>query len=418
MWRAASFIKSPRIHSPKHVSEPTPMRLLAFYLPQFHQIPENDAWWGEGFTEWVNVARATPLFSRHDHPRVPTELGEYALTDPAVHRAQTLLAQQHGVDAFCMYFYWFDGVRLLEKPIDAWQRDSTLLPYCLSWANEPWTRRWDGRNQDVLMPQSYPEDYIVGLFRDLLPHFRAPHYVRVDSKPVLVIHRADLIPDPMEFSDGLRRLAAAADLPGLYLVASETKPEIDSKKLGFDAVAEFPPVGVNRLRNAFLWPLAELHGEFRGRLLSYDRVARYFMKRNAPSFVRHRGVMPSWDNTARRGVKATVYVGHSPELYRRWLSLACSLEARDRGEHGLVFVNAWNEWAEGAYLEPDQTHGRLYLEATAAARRGVAEGVRPTDVSTTMPAGRWTLPHLHSLGLLAAGSVLARTRALRNRWMS
>lgn len=395
------------------------MRLLAFYLPQFHQIPENDSWWGAGFTEWVNVARARPLFAGHDQPRVPSDLGEYDLTELGVHRAQTALARQHGIDAFCMYFYWFDGIRLLEKPIDAWRRDPELLPYCLSWANEAWTRRWDGRNRDVLMPQTYPDEHAERLFADLVLHFRAPHYVRVDSKPVLLVHRGDLIPDPLTFSATMRRMASEAGLSGIYLVAAETKPEIDPSKWGFDAVAEFPPVGVNRLRTAQRRPLAELQRGFRGRLLSYEHVARHFMSRPSPSFVRHRGVMPSWDNTARRGTSATIYVGHTPEMYRAWLSWACAHESEERDERGLVFVNAWNEWAEGAYLEPDQTHGRAYLEATAQARgRGLVGTNSTTPTTPTLasrPAGRWTKGHIRSLGLLAIGSVLARGRAIRNR---
>ncbi len=396
------------------------MRLMAFYLPQFHRIPENDSWWGTGFTEWVNVARARPLFGAHDHPRIPADLGEYDLTEPAVYRAQSALARQYGIDAFCMYFYWFDGDRLLEKPTDAWRRDPDLLPYCLAWANEPWTRRWNGRNRDVLMPQTYPQNYAERLFGELMPHFEAPHYVRVESKPVLLVHRADLIPDAANFCTVLRRLAVSMGLPGLYLVAAETKPEIDPTKLGFDAVAEFPPVGVNRLRNAVRSPVPGLVSNFRGRLLSYDRVARHYMTRRRPSFIRHRGVMPSWDNTARRGTKATVYVGHTPEAYRLWLSWACGQEIEDRGDRGLVFVNAWNEWAEGAYLEPDRTHGRAYLEATANARRESIVRTLPPPAPVLEPSGRWSVGHAWSLGLLTVGSLLARVRSLRNRrsrWM-
>jgi len=390
------------------------MKLLAYYLPQFHPIPENDEWWGRGFTEWVNVRRARPLFEGHDHPRVPSDLGEYDLTDPEVHVAQTELARKYGIDAFCMYFYWFDGVRLLEKPLDAWRGNPDLLPYCLSWANEPWTRRWNGRNQDVLMPQTYPERFAERIFGELLPHLRAPHYLRVDDKPVLVVHRADLIPDPTAFSSTVRDLATAAGLAGLYMVAAETTPEIDPTALGFDAAAEFPPVGVNRLRNAVRRPLVGLDPAFRGRLVSYERVVQHYLSRPRPSFVRHRGVMPSWDNSARRGAKATVYLGHSPRAYQRWLKEALDSEKSASHDHPMVFINAWNEWAEGAYLEPDRTHGHRNLEATAAARNGeLPSAARPDDREE--PRGAWSRAHLRSLALLAAGGALARARAVRNR---
>ncbi|GAB3582486.1 glycoside hydrolase family 99-like domain-containing protein [Calidifontibacter terrae] len=381
-------------------------RTVAFYLPQFHQIPENDEWWGEGFTEWVNVERAKPLFVGHDHPRKPTDLGKYDLSDGGgIHREQTLLARQYGIDAFCKYFYWFEGHRLLEKPLDIWRNDSSLLPYCLCWANEPWSRRWDGRSHDVLMPQSYPAGYETGLFDELLPHLRAPHYLRQDGRPILLVHRADLIPKAKEFSARLRALATAAGLPGLYLIASETITDIAPAPLGFDAVAEFPPVGSNTLKNALVPAPPGLEAEFRGRLLSYPRIVARFTQRGKPTFTRHRGVMPRWDNTARRGTSATVYVGDTPELYRQWLSHALADEESQRGSDGLVFINAWNEWAEAAYLEPDAATGRSYLEATKAARALPA---------LTTSSGR-NLAYTRSLTKLAAGSTLNAWRRAQHR---
>lgn len=390
------------------------MRVIAFYLPQFHCIPENDAWWGKGFTEWVNVARAARQYAEHDQPRSPGILGEYDLTDSSVHARQTRLAQGHGIDGFCMYFYWFDGRRLLDRPVEAWRADSSLLPYCLSWANEPWTRRWDGKNKDVLMPQSYPRGYVEDLFAQLLPHFQAPHYLRQDGKPLLVVHRADLVPHGTAFTEQLRLLARRAGLPDLYLIAAETTPDLDPRRIGFDAVAEFPPVGANRLRNAQWRPVGGLDRSFRGRLLSYDRIRAWFEGRTQPAFIRHRGVMPMWDNTARRGSRATVYVGHSPLAYNAWLRAAIRAEHNERGDRGLVFVNAWNEWAEGAYLEPDATHGDAYLLATAAARRD-----EPVRAHTAVVSGELSMAHLLSLGQLGAGSGLARWRTVRNsrgRW--
>ena len=382
-------------------------RLVAFYLPQFHEIPENNEWWGDGFTEWVNVRRAQPVFLGHSHPRMPAELGEYNLLEADVHRAQTELARSHGVDGFCMYFYWFDGVRLLEKPTDAWRDDSSLLPYCLSWANESWTRRWDGKDQEVLMPQNYDDGFERELFASLLPHFGAAHYMRQDGKPILLVHRANLIPSPVSFSVRMRRYAEESGLPGLYLVGAETTPGLRPEKLGFDAIAEFPPVGANTLGVAQVAPLRGVSRAFQGRLMSYPRLARKFRGRAIPDFVRHRGVAPGWDNSARRGTKATIYVGNSPKEFSDWVRFAWRSERAQRGERGLVFINAWNEWAEGAYLEPDSESGRAYLRALTSSE--------VNDAGASLPIGRvWSLPQIRSLALAAAGTVLARWRAAAN----
>lgn len=381
------------------------MRTIAFYLPQFHRIPENDAWWGDGFTEWSNVRRAAPQFLGHDQPRKPGELGYYDLDDPAVPVQQSELARRHGVDAFCHYFYWFDGRRLLERPVDAWRSNADLLPYCLSWANESWTRRWDGKHRDVLMPQSYLAGFEERLFDDLLPHLSAPHYVRQRDVPLLVVHRADELPDPRATTDRLRGMARDAGLGGIHLVAAETKAGIHPGPLGFDAVAEFPPVGRNTLRHAQLRSLPGVDQRFRGRLMSYDRLAESFTTRRSPGFVRYRGVAPGWDNTPRRQERATIYVGSTPERFGAWAAAARRSELDERGPDGLVFVNAWNEWAEGAYLEPDARHGSAYLEQLAGRPAAAAESV---PVRTR--AVGWSLPHVRSIALAAGGSALAQAR--------
>lgn len=386
------------------------MRTVAFYLPQFHTIPENDEWWGEGFTEWVNVEAAEPVYAEHVHPRQHGVLGRYDLSDRMIHRQQSLLARGHGVDAFCMYFYWFNGHRLLEAPTNAWREDPSLLPYCLSWANESWTRRWDGKSRSVLMSQDYEPGFAAGLFADLLPHFRAPHYLRHAGLPILLVHRADHIPDAPGFARELRALAIEAGLPGLHLVAAETTPGLRPASVGFDAVAEFPPVGANTLRTAHLSPLAGVARGFRGRLMSYEKLARRFMTRTRPEFTRYRGVAPAWDNTARRRNAATVYVGASPARYAHWLASAIAGEDRDRGEAGIVFVNAWNEWAEGAYLEPDGHLGDEYLRATAAPSSFVATHAVPDPRRGSF----WSLAQLHSIALTAAGSAIAAVRRVRN----
>lgn len=386
------------------------MRTVAFYLPQFHAIPENDAWWGEGFTEWVNVRRARPSFDGHQHPRVAGELGEYDLTNPEVYTQQTRMARDGGIDGFCMYYYWFNGRRLLEQPIESWRANAELLPYCLSWANESWTRRWDGKSHDVLMSQDYERGFVKQLFNDLLPHFNAPHYLRQDGAPILVVHRAELIPDVRRVASELRALAREAGLPNLHLVASETTPGLRPHSLGFDAIAEFPPVGANTFSTVELRPLTRIDPTFRGRLMSYDKLVRKFSTRRDPSFVRYRGAAPGWDNTARRQQAATVYVGASPQAFARWLQGARAAEQRQRGETGLVFINAWNEWAEGAYLEPDAQFGHDYLRASAG-----PGNFSPSHADTALPTGKlWSRSQIRSITLALAGSLLAGKRQIHN----
>ena len=385
------------------------MRTIAFYLPQFHAIPENDEWWGEGFTEWVNVRRAQPQHAGHLHPRLTGPLGEYDLTDKTIMREQSRLAREHGIDAFCMYFYWFSGRRLLETPVEAWREDDELLPYCLSWANESWTRRWDGKEKEVLMPQNYEPGYAEDVFDAMFAHFKAPHYLRHDGKPIVVIHRADVVPNARAMVEIWRERAVAAGLSGIYVVAAETTPGLDPSAFGMDGVVEFPPVGANTFATAYLRPLAGVRRNFRGRLMSYERLATSFERRPQPPFTRHRGVAPGWDNTARRQSAATIYVGSTPERYANWLQNARRSEHRERGDDGMVFINAWNEWAEGAYLEPDAHHGAAYLEAT----RGT---VAPIETRRPQHRAVWSAGHLRSLALALAGSLLAIVRRFRNRY--
>jgi lipopolysaccharide biosynthesis protein len=384
-------------------------RTVAFYLPQFHPIPQNDEWWGDGFTEWTNVTRATPLFDGHDQPRVPAELGYYDLRDTEVLHRQAELARRHDIDAFCMYFYWFDGKRLLERPLDAYLADGPDFPFCLSWANEHWTRRWDGKDREILMGQSYSPGSAEEVFRAMRPYLTDRRYLRVEGLPVLLVHRADHLPDAKAFASAWRRLAVEWGLGGLYLVAAETVPGLDSRSLGFDAVAEFPPVGANTLRASRLVPPRRLDRGFRGRLMDYARLAERFSTRENAPFPRHRGVMPGWDNTARRRHAATIYLRSSPDQYSRWLRRARACEDAARGAAGLVFVNAWNEWAEGAYLEPDRRHGDAYLRAT---RRTPTEGLPgPAPCPPGVPGAGF----LRSLAHGAAASLLAAVRRMRLR---
>ncbi|WP_461475025.1 glycoside hydrolase family 99-like domain-containing protein [Microbacterium sp. HJ5] len=382
-------------------------RTVAFYLPQFHAIPENDRWWGTGFTEWVNVRRAKSMFAGHGHPRESTEIGEYDLTDVSVMHRQAEMAAANGVDAFCFYFYWFGGTRLLERPVEQYLSDGPDFPFCLSWANESWSRRWDGKDHESLISQDYGPTSAEDIFADFMPYLRDPRYLRVDGAAVLLVHRTDHLPDGREFAEVWHRLADEAGVGPLHLVAAETHPGIVPGQNGFDAVAEFPPVGANTLSAAKILPVKGLERSFRGRLMSYPRLARRYRGRPVPRFVRYRSVVPGWDNTARRGSAATVYLDASPASYRRWLSHARTYEQRTRGSSGLVFVNAWNEWAEGAHLEPDAANGRAYLEATRWHADAIADDARGSQVG--LPTYGWA----RSLALAAAGSILQAIRRVR-----
>jgi lipopolysaccharide biosynthesis protein len=342
-------------------------RTLAFYLPQFHQIPENDAWWGEGFTEWTNVAKARPIFDGQRHPIEPGELGAYDLSDPEVLRRQAALAHQHGIDGFVMYHYWFDGTRLLRKPLDNLLADPSInLPFALCWANENWTRTWDGLETDVLMAQTYADGWADRFYDDLLPALRDSRYLRVDGKPVLVVYRAGQIPQSRQVLEGWKARAKTDGLGGLHLLGVIPSREFeDLDPDGLDGLVRFPPgsgVGLQQLH-----PAGYVQGPT-GAVYSYEAAVEHAdpSTRGGNGLRIHPGVMPGWDNTARRGGAAYAFHGANPLSFRRWVAKAAKAAA-DAGRDPLLFINAWNEWAEGAYLEPDARFGLARLQAVSDA---------------------------------------------------
>jgi lipopolysaccharide biosynthesis protein len=353
------------------------IRTLAFYLPQFHPIPENDEWWGKGFTEWTNVRPARPLFRGHYQPHVPGELGYYDLRHPEVREAQAQLASRYGIDAFCYHHYWFAGRRLLGQPLDDMLASGRPdMPFCLSWANEPWTRTWDGGGDNVLIDQHYgPEDdrrhidWLIDVFRD-------PRYVRVEGRPLFLVYRASVLPDPAATTRIWRERAERAGLPGLFLCRVESHFDRDDPRpLGFDASVEFQP--------AFGQMRLDARKRFRpGRVLArlnlapssasyiavaYEELLEVMMSRPQPDFPRFPCVTPQWDNTPRRPYGAFMLTGSTPERFGDWVAAARRrLDAFPPGQR-LLFVNAWNEWGEGCHLEPDERWGVAYLEAFAKA---------------------------------------------------
>ena len=364
------------------------VRLLAFYLPQFHPIPENDRWWGRGFTEWTHVVKAKSLFRGHYQPHLPADLGFYDLRVPEVRDAQAELAQQYGISGFCYYHYWFNGKRLLNRPFDEVLRSGRPdFPFCLCWANENWTRRWDGRDHEILIRQDYSLEDDRAHIRHLLGAFADDRYIRVHGKPLFLVYRTELLPTPKRTAEVWREAARSAGLGDLYLVRVESLvKDVDPRSIGFDAAVEFAPdwrdLPMPKLHRQQWNLLARIYNQLRKlRLLpqayfdhhvrSYDvLVARMLAKRARP-YRWFRCVTPSWDNSSRRVSDATIFRDSRPEIYESWLRAVIHTTVNTlEGEERLVFVNAWNEWGEGNHLEPDQRWGRAYLEATF---RSIAE---------------------------------------------
>lgn len=345
--------------------------LVAFHLPQFHAIPENDAWWGKGFTEWTNVRKSVPQYSWHEQPHRPWNDDYYDLSVPGSLGKQARLAKEYGIGAFCFYHYWFSGRRLLEKPVErilSGEEDFDL-PFCLCWANEAWTRRWDGGSRKVLMEQHYEmNDHQVHILH-LIEAFRDPRYLRMDGKPVLLIYRASLIPDMKAMLDCWRQECLLAGIEEPYLLRVESLPgeSGDPRRLGFDGAIEFQPawerIGLRWPENWITRRLWRLVGRWVPAIFSYDKVIRLESKRSEPDWISHPCVMPGWDNTPRRGEQGIIFQGATPEKFRLWLSQAKVRAEAQPVPQPLVFVNAWNEWAEGAHLEPDIRNGFAYLNA-------------------------------------------------------
>lgn len=339
--------------------------LIAFYLPQYHPIPENDTWWGSGFTDWRNVARADPLFPDHAQPHVPADLGFYDLRVPEVRESQAELARAYGITAFCYYHYWFGGKRLLERPFDeVLTSGKPDFPFTICWANEPWSRRWDGLDHELLQPQAYSAADDLDHIRALLPALGDHRAVKVDGRPLLTIYQAWSLPDPARTAATWKEEVERAGLGELYLCSVETgwDEDRDFTEAGFDAKIGFQP-HFSILAKVPRLPV----GPPSLRVFDYEVAWRAMAASNAVSYRRYETVCPTWDNTARRGAEGWVLHGSTPQSYGNWISGALDRAMAHPPEQRLVFVNAWNEWAEGCHLEPDRRNGTAYLEATSRA---------------------------------------------------
>lgn len=361
---------------PPHYTAPTnktlpktlPASLYAFYLPQFHPIAENDAWWGEGFTEWTNVRPAKPSFKGHYQPHEPHKdmpLGYYDLRNKNVMAEQMKLARRYGVEGFCFYFYWFAGHRLLETPLLNLLDDPDLdVPFFLCWANENWSRRWDGRDSEVLMAQDHSAADDLAFIQYISKYMTDPRYRRIDGKPVLMVYRPSDLPDAKASAGRWRGWCRDNGVGEIYITYAQSFELRDPRDYSFDAAVEFPPNYSDPPNVTHrVEPLSE---PFEATVFDWDIFPTRSDTYARPEYPLYRSVCPAWDNTARRKGNGTVFINSTPARYEHWLRNAIIDTARnvETPNDRIVFINAWNEWAEGAHLEPDNAYGYGYLEAT------------------------------------------------------
>lgn len=344
-------------------------RAVTFYLPQFHPIPENDQWWGPGFTEWTNTAKARPLFRGHVQPTLPADLGFYDLRLPESREAQSDLAQRYGVEAFCYWHYWFGGGRrILERPFaEVLATGKPSISFCLAWANQTWTGIWHGATNRILMEQTYPGPEDDQAHFDLIVEaFRDERYLRVDDKPVFYVFRPEDLPCAAEFVDRWQGMARAAGLPGLYLVAEVGDmlghgPKYSRiKQDGFDAGAHIRMPAVTTPTEVFKM---RVRRRLRGGLETYpySAIPAPYPDGIDPEHLQP-GIYPNWDNSPRSGRRGLVLTGAEPDKFRPHVRGAIDKVIDRPSQQRLLWIKSWNEWAEGNHLEPDLVHGHGWLQ--------------------------------------------------------
>jgi lipopolysaccharide biosynthesis protein len=362
----------------------TRKKVLCFYLPQFHPIKENDEWWGEGFTEWRNVSQARPRYSGHYQPHVPGALGFYDLRLSEVRSRQAQLAAAHGIAGFCYYHYWFNGKMLLDRPLsEVLVSGEPDFPFCLCWANENWTRAWDGLDRQVLIRQDYTESDAEAHIKWFIRAFTDPRYIKINGKPLLLIYRPDHIPDAGNTITLWRKMVESAGFPGLYLCAVKNgfveQTDAEILAVGYDALVDFQP---NRLdfpapsgaKQAVYWAARKWlpNGIYQWlkasssalNIIDYRAMVSGLVRKKWPrEYKKFPCVFPSWDNSARRKTP-TVIQNLDPSTYGAWLKDSLEKVEPYPDEEKIVFINAWNEWAEGCHLEPDLRFGAAFLEET------------------------------------------------------
>lgn len=341
-------------------------RTIAFFLPQFHPTPENDEWWGKGFTEWTNVAKAKPLFRDHYQPHIPADLGFYDLRLPDVRKEQAALAKHFGIEGFCYYHYWFAGRRMLERPLqEILDSQEPNFPFCVCWANHSWSGTWKGKSDLIFIEQTYPgmEDHELH-FKTLLPMFQDPRYMRIDNKPIFVIFRPKAIPDVSNVINFWRKLANDAGLPGIYFIGINVRGNWSPDEGGFDAsITDRLNASNGYISWRYPWlKLTSLLGRKLPTIYSYKDAADDLYRKNITPHDDYPCVYPNWDNSPRFGNKALILQGATPRLFRKHLRKAISLVENNKDDKKIIFIKAWNEWAEGNHLEPDLKFGTQFLE--------------------------------------------------------
>lgn len=354
------------------------MKIIAFYLPQFYTFPENDAWWGKGFTEWTNTRKAVPQFQNHYQPRVPYRDNYYTLTNSDAIAWQIAEAKKYGIYAFCFYHYWFaNGKKLLEKPVELFLKNKDLnMNFCLSWANEPWTRSWDGEQKQIIMPQEYGgEKEWRDHFFYLLDFFRDERYIKIKNRPLFVFYRPEIFPEFEKMISLWNIWAVKEGFDGICLATQGPKWNVfegnASDYVDYKIMYE-PGYTGELLEHQFDFKLAMSKGirkidslltpGFHGNKFSYRAYCENIISRKMKSCKEVPGFFVDWDNTARRGNSANVFLGSSPDVFGQYLTKLI-VKCRNEYHKNTIFINAWNEWAEGCYLEPDQRYGMKYLEA-------------------------------------------------------
>ena len=389
-------------------TEDVPVRLIAFYLPQFHPIIENNTWWGEGFTEWTNVKPALPQFGGHFQPHIPGELGYYNLLDGTTQYRQIELAKLYGIGGFCFYMYWFGGKLLLEKPVENYLNDHSLdLPFCLCWANENWSRRWDGLESEILIAQNHSPEDDLAFIKYVSQYMRDQRYICIDGKPLLLVYRPSLLPSPKKTAKRWRQWCLKNGIGEIYLAYTQSFETVDPSKYGFDAAIEFPP---NNSSPPDITETVKPLNNFCGTVYDWRVFVERSRSYQKPAYKLFRSVCPSWDNTARRKNTGTIFLNSTPSGYQEWLGNAVA-ETCDRiinPDERLVFVNAWNEWAEGAHLEPDTHYGYAYLEATRRVLTGETDSKKKQKIIIVSHDA-----HPHGAQFLALGIARSLKQDLR-----
>lgn len=351
------------------------MKVLAFYLPQYHEIEENNRWWGAGFTEWVNVKKATKLFSGHNQPRIPLNKNYYNLLESSTLEWQTKVANEYGIDGFCFYHYWFGGKQLLEKPAELLLDNKEIkINFCFSWANEPWTRSWDGSTRDILMPQTYGDkaDWLEH-FNYLKPFFEDERYIKHGGKPVFLLYRSASFDKCEEWINYWRELAKNTSFKDMHFVSTLTSFKKDNRKIDFDAHLHFEPMCTFEHDMGLIHPLKrkvigrirkiinqKFKCNFVEQKLSYDKIWSKILDKKFSANT-YSGAFVDWDNTPRKSTRGLVIKGGNPDKFKKYFYKL--YDESKKNQVPFLFINAWNEWAEGTYLEPDEKYGFSYLEA-------------------------------------------------------